>query len=135
MAILGAESLHVVLLGDFNSDPFTDAWTLRRGPAVPGYTCCQASDLSTRKSEHDERIDLVWVRSGAGTAKLSWAKTQEPGIATRHRAASGRRITPASWPACSCPAEPAAAAPGWSFRDDRPCSDARPVCNSDRTGQ
>jgi hypothetical protein len=38
---------------------YTDAWDLRPG-AVPGYSCCQDSDLWNHQSEHDERIDVIF---------------------------------------------------------------------------
>jgi endonuclease/exonuclease/phosphatase family metal-dependent hydrolase len=94
MAILGGEAGPVLLLGDFNSAPgvdnglplptpyeiitgagFIDAWTLRRGPARPGFTCCQDSGLMNRRSALDQRIDIVWFRSGAGEPHLAWART------------------------------------------------------------
>ncbi len=71
-------SLFVV--GDMNSDPrepdipglgiitpyhqfveagFTDIWELSPGNQ-PGYTCCQAEDLSNRHSTLDQRIDMIF---------------------------------------------------------------------------
>lgn len=72
----------ILVVGDFNSDPtdpmivfggatyptpymiffnggFSDAWTLLAHPGI-GFTCCQAVDLSNRRSELYERIDLIW---------------------------------------------------------------------------
>lgn len=72
----------LLVVGDFNSDPadavivagstsfptpymifanggFTDAWTMRPH-AEAGFTCCQAPDLSNRRSELYERVDLIW---------------------------------------------------------------------------
>jgi endonuclease/exonuclease/phosphatase family metal-dependent hydrolase len=37
----------------------TDIWQLRPGN-LPGYTCCQAEDLSNHKSAHYERIDMIF---------------------------------------------------------------------------
>ena len=45
--------------GPFGIGPLTDAWDLRPG-AVPGYTCCQADDLSNQQSVLDERIDVIF---------------------------------------------------------------------------
>jgi len=38
---------------------FTDSWTLRPG-VLPGFTCCQAANLSNQKSALYERVDLIW---------------------------------------------------------------------------
>jgi exonuclease III len=38
---------------------YTDIWTLRPGVA-PGFTCCQAADLSNRLSTLSERIDVIF---------------------------------------------------------------------------
>jgi len=43
----------------FVGSGYTDAWDLRPG-AVPGYSCCQAADLSNHQSEHGERIDVIF---------------------------------------------------------------------------
>jgi hypothetical protein len=37
---------------------YTDAWDLRPG-SVPGYSCCQADDLSNHQDENDDRIDVI----------------------------------------------------------------------------
>jgi len=74
---------NVITVGDFNSDPrdvipppypegtptpymvftyqygFTDAWTMRRAGG-DGLTCCQAEDLTNRRSALYERIDMVF---------------------------------------------------------------------------
>ncbi len=42
---------------------YMDTWDLRGGPWSPGFTCCQADLLDNELSEHDERIDLIWVRA------------------------------------------------------------------------
>ena len=72
---IGAEP-RVVLTGDFNAPPgsmmygvlssaqLTDTWAALR-PHEPGFSCCQAPDLSTRKSTLDQRIDFVWTRGFA----------------------------------------------------------------------
>jgi endonuclease/exonuclease/phosphatase family metal-dependent hydrolase len=61
-----------IVMGDINSSPgeisyeqfitanFNDAWDLRPGNA-PGLTCCQAEDLSNRRSELYERIDMIFT--------------------------------------------------------------------------
>lgn len=79
----------LIVLGDMNSDPaepdipgplplpapfnsgivtpyhqfvgagFTDIWEFRPGNA-PGDTCCQAEDLSNRRSTLDQRIDMIF---------------------------------------------------------------------------
>jgi endonuclease/exonuclease/phosphatase family metal-dependent hydrolase len=71
----------LIVVGDINSSPedpiltspflivppytqfvgsgYTDAWDLRPG-AVPGYSCCQLSDLSNHQSILDERIDTIF---------------------------------------------------------------------------
>ncbi len=79
----------LIVLGDMNSDPaeadipgplplpvpfnagivtpyhqfveagFTDIWEFRPGNA-PGATCCQAEDLSNRRSALDQRIDMIF---------------------------------------------------------------------------
>jgi hypothetical protein len=41
------------------SFPYTDIWTLRPGKP-PGFTCCEAADLSNAESMHDERIDVIF---------------------------------------------------------------------------
>jgi endonuclease/exonuclease/phosphatase family metal-dependent hydrolase len=84
--------LDLILLGDFNSSAidepigdivppysiiasmgFTDIWDTnplaRFDP--DGFTCCQRSDLANRRSMHDERIDVIFVRGGAYRA---WAR-------------------------------------------------------------
>lgn len=38
---------------------YSDAWLLRPGN-VPGLTCCQLTDLSNRKAELYERIDMLF---------------------------------------------------------------------------
>jgi endonuclease/exonuclease/phosphatase family metal-dependent hydrolase len=83
-------SKKVIVIGDINSDPrdtipmppypatlpgtplpvltpyavfmgngFTDAWT-QRYHHRPGLTCCQAEDLENRRSELEERIDMIF---------------------------------------------------------------------------
>ncbi len=66
----------LVVVGDFNATPdavgmpeeLVDAWLA--GGAGPGWTCCQAPDLSNAESELFERIDYVWVR-GADVERVS----------------------------------------------------------------
>jgi len=48
------------LLGFPLSFPYTDTWTLRPGKP-PGFTCCQAADLSNAKSMLYERIDVIFA--------------------------------------------------------------------------
>ena len=46
----------------FNSPisfPYTDIWTLRPGKP-PGFTCCEAADLSNGESMLYERIDVIF---------------------------------------------------------------------------
>ena len=50
----------VSILGDPISLPYTDIWPLRPGKS-PGFTCCQAADLSNGASMHDERIDVIFT--------------------------------------------------------------------------
>ena len=75
-AFIGAAP-RVVLTGDFNDDAsslmygalasasLTDTWAALRGDA-PGYSCCQAPDLSNRRSTLSQRIDFIWTRGFAG---------------------------------------------------------------------
>jgi hypothetical protein len=70
----------LILLGDMNSSPedkeidgitppylqfvgagYTDGWTLRRH-VTPGYTCCQAENISNKQSELFERIDYIFSK-------------------------------------------------------------------------
>lgn len=77
-AVLDAEALPIVLLGDFNTpapsgdtyqflleNGYVDVWSHASRPnRTAGYTCCQAADLSNPASFLDERIDLIFFRSG-----------------------------------------------------------------------
>jgi endonuclease/exonuclease/phosphatase family metal-dependent hydrolase len=81
-------NLPVVMAGDFNIpadsslDPsflayqaminagFTDAWQSKRAPD-PGFTCCQAENLSNPTSQLSHRIDLVLFRGAFGVADIS----------------------------------------------------------------
>ncbi|MBW2498386.1 MAG: hypothetical protein JRF61_14025 [Deltaproteobacteria bacterium] len=38
---------------------YADAWNFRRG-RDPGFTCCHSEDLTTRRTDHDERIDVIF---------------------------------------------------------------------------
>jgi endonuclease/exonuclease/phosphatase (EEP) superfamily protein YafD len=69
--ILARESRPLILLGDFNTAApgnltyqfFLGAgYTDWPGPD-PGYTCCQAGDLTNDVSLLDERIDIVFTRN------------------------------------------------------------------------
>lgn len=73
-ALIGASSApRVVLTGDFNDVPgsmmhqvlaganLVDTWAALR-PRDAGFTCCQAADLSNRRSELNQRIDYIWTR-------------------------------------------------------------------------
>ena len=62
----------VVLTGDFNDErgsemygvlasSLVDTWAVLR-PRAPGLTCCQAPDLSNRRSLLSQRIDFIWTR-------------------------------------------------------------------------
>ena len=73
------QSRSLLVVGDINSSPldplmsgsiltpymqfalagYSDAWLLRPGN-VPGLTCCQLTDLSNRKAELYERIDMLF---------------------------------------------------------------------------
>jgi endonuclease/exonuclease/phosphatase family metal-dependent hydrolase len=83
---LAWETLPVILVGDFNSAPadplprpypalseagYTDLWQLRRGPVEPGFTCCQAAELTNEDSTLSERIDHVFVRNDLGELPFS----------------------------------------------------------------
>ena len=79
----GSTTLPIIWVGDFNSDAeetvitgvpsatatyqsilasgFVDAWSARH-PSDPGFTCCQAIDLSNPISTLAERVDLVLTR-------------------------------------------------------------------------
>ena len=81
-------NLPVVMAGDFNIpadtsvDPsfpayqaminagFTDAWQSKRAPD-PGFTCCQADNLSNPTSQLSHRIDLVLFRGAFGVTDIS----------------------------------------------------------------
>jgi endonuclease/exonuclease/phosphatase family metal-dependent hydrolase len=54
--------------GEMIADGFTDLWDESRWGHLPGYTCCQAPDLTNLPSQLDERIDFVLVRSTADIA-------------------------------------------------------------------
>ena len=72
----------LLVVGDINSSPesppvpglpfpppyqqfldsgYTDIWGLRPGN-LPGFTCCQAADLSNQKSRHWQRIDMLFAK-------------------------------------------------------------------------
>lgn len=72
--ILGAETLPIILLGDFNtpapdgtayqillSSGYTDVWQM--DSQGTGYTCCQAAELQNDVSNHSVRIDQIFVRN------------------------------------------------------------------------
>ena len=76
IAILSAESLPVILLGDFNSQAvdgpayqlllnagYTDVWQLDSEGS--SFTCCQDNDLRNAQSAHYERIDQIFIRGVA----------------------------------------------------------------------
>jgi endonuclease/exonuclease/phosphatase family metal-dependent hydrolase len=83
IATAGNTELPVVFVGDFNSlandatNPtfetyqsfidagFVDTW-LETHPVDPGFTCCQAPDVSNFNSLLSVRIDLVFIRGGIG---------------------------------------------------------------------
>lgn len=66
----------VILTGDFNDQAgsmmygvlagagLVDTWAALR-PTDPGFSCCQAPDLSNAVSILDQRIDLIWTRAFA----------------------------------------------------------------------
>ena len=104
--VLSTETLPVILVGDFNVSPhegdsppglpsayatltgagYVDAWTVRNGPAGPGYTCCQSETLDNKKSNLDERIDLIFVRNADG---LGPTKVEVIGDERRDKTRSG----------------------------------------------
>jgi len=43
----------------FSGSGYTDAWVMRPGD-VPGYSCCQADDLSNHQDINDDRIDMIF---------------------------------------------------------------------------
>ncbi len=77
----GNTTLPVIFVGDFNinanapTDPtyavyqqfvsagFIDAWA-QKFPALPGFTCCQSSNLLNPTSQLNQRIDLVFFKGG-----------------------------------------------------------------------
>ena len=83
IGVLANEKLPIILVGDLNSSPedavtdtiappykqlieegYTDVWKrslLKRRNS--GFTCCQAEDLSNKKSLLSERIDYIFVRN------------------------------------------------------------------------
>lgn len=84
VGVLANETRPLVLLGDFNSSPenpvdpntgiippfkqlswsgFQDAWLHGKNADKPGFTCCQAEDLSNPVSQASERIDHIFYRS------------------------------------------------------------------------
>jgi len=74
-AFIGAAP-RVVLTGDFNDVPnsmmygvlassrLVDTWAVLE-PRDPGFSCCQAPDLSNRRSLLNQRIDMIWTRGFA----------------------------------------------------------------------
>jgi hypothetical protein len=70
----------------FVGSGYTDSWNLRPGDE-PGYSCCQADDLSNHESELVERIDVIFsidVPSKVKKARVLGAKvsdkTPPPGL-------------------------------------------------------
>ncbi len=64
---------------------YTDAW-MRKRINKRGYTCCQDKDLLNRRSELDERIDVIFsldnpwrVRRARVLGARFWNKTRPPG--------------------------------------------------------
>ena len=65
-------SPRVIMTGDLNDvdgslmyqvlagSQLTDTWAALR-PRDPGFSCCQAADLSNPQSILDQRIDYIWV--------------------------------------------------------------------------
>jgi endonuclease/exonuclease/phosphatase family metal-dependent hydrolase len=73
---LEAESLPVIVVGDFNSEApggnaylpmldagYADVWAERVGAPAEGFTCCQNSDLLNQDSILHERSDLIFARN------------------------------------------------------------------------
>lgn len=98
VGILSAETLPLILMGDFNSAPpdgpayniltasgYVDVWQEAAGA---GYTCCQAADLRNEESALAERIDLIFLRN----AELAAAQTTTVGDQ------AGDRLESGSWP-------------------------------------
>lgn len=91
----------LVVVGDMNSSPldppgapysqfaqggYTDSWTLRPG-AIPGFTCCQADDLSNLTSLLSQRVDMIFdlespakVKQARVLGDVVSAKTPPPGV-------------------------------------------------------
>ncbi len=74
--VLGSTTFSTILVGDFNSRAddkgtathqvvlhadLTDAWALAH-PSDPGFTCCQAPNLTNPTSMLDARIDYIFFR-------------------------------------------------------------------------
>ncbi len=60
----------VSLVGAPISLPYTDTWDLRPGND-PGFTCCNDEDLSDRKTDHDERIDVIFSLEAPNEVKAN----------------------------------------------------------------
>jgi hypothetical protein len=102
LAIAGASTLPVVLVGDFNSAAdgtqtatyanivaagFEDVW---HHLGEPGYTCCQAEDLLNVSSELDQRLDIIFLRGFRTTERGSiGARVQLVGHRSKDRLPSG----------------------------------------------
>lgn len=81
---LANETLPVILVGDFNAEPgstaystiddasYYDTW-MSAGPQ-PGYTCCQAEDLLNPHSQLTQRIDHIFVSDDLTTGLIVNAK-------------------------------------------------------------
>lgn len=95
---LSAETLPIVLLGDFNTEApngtayqrlidaaYIDTWQTET--AGIGNTCCQQKDLSNDTSEHIKRIDQIFV--GNLTSDVRVLRTQTVGDTPSDRLVSG----------------------------------------------
>ena len=74
----GAGSDATARYGLLIASGLTDAWTIKR-PRAPGFTCCQAADLSNARSSLAERIGLVLVRGDVDVvrARVTGARPAE----------------------------------------------------------
>ena len=94
LGVLSAETLPLIVVGDFNSGPgrpvqpgedptayemmlgagYMDLWVDGISAKERGNTCCHAGDLTNLWPTHDQRIDLVLYRNFAlDRRSLAWS--------------------------------------------------------------